>query len=64
MAASQYGDLQTKLESGETVAQLMEDYFGFRYDWLWIVALVLIGFCLLFAFVFAFSMKFLNFQKR
>ncbi|XWS71977.1 hypothetical protein CRYUN_Cryun02cG0001100 [Craigia yunnanensis] len=64
MATSQYGDLQTKLESGVTVAQFMEDYFGFRHDWLWIVALVLIGFTLLFASVFAFSMKFLNFQKR
>ncbi|XP_022756464.1 ABC transporter G family member 38 isoform X2 [Durio zibethinus] len=64
MATSQYGDLQTKLESGETVAQFMDDYFGFRHDWLWIVSLVLIGFTLLFASVFAFSMKFLNFQKR
>ncbi|XP_021275798.1 ABC transporter G family member 38 [Herrania umbratica] len=64
MSTSQYGNLQTKLESGETVAQLMEDYFGFRRDWLWIVSLVLIGFTLLFACVFAFSMKFLIFQKR
>ncbi|XVE54347.1 hypothetical protein DITRI_Ditri03aG0073100 [Diplodiscus trichospermus] len=64
MATSQYGDVHTKLESGETVAQFMEDYFGFRHDWLWIVCLVLIGFTLLFASVFAFSMRFLNFQKR
>ncbi|XWS26922.1 hypothetical protein CRYUN_Cryun26dG0071800 [Craigia yunnanensis] len=64
MATSQYGDLHTMLESGETLAQFMDDYFGFRHDWLWIVSLVLIGFTLLFASVFAFSMKFLNFQKR
>ncbi|TYI17128.1 hypothetical protein ES332_A07G002600v1 [Gossypium tomentosum] len=64
MTTSQYGDLQNKLETGETVAQFVEDYFGFRHDWLWIVCLVLIGFTLLFASVFAFSMKFFNFQKR
>ncbi|XVF49256.1 hypothetical protein PTKIN_Ptkin03bG0253800 [Pterospermum kingtungense] len=64
MATSQYGDAQTKLESGVTVAQFMEDYFGFRHDWLWIAYLVLVGFTLLFASVFALAMKFLNFQKR
>ncbi|XVE70385.1 hypothetical protein DITRI_Ditri10aG0068300 [Diplodiscus trichospermus] len=64
MATSQYGDMQSKLESGETVAQFMEDYFGFKHDWIWIVSVVLIGFTLLFASVFALSMKFFNFQKR
>ncbi|KAE8718787.1 ABC transporter G family member 38 [Hibiscus syriacus] len=64
MSTSQYGDLQSKLETGETVAKFMEDYFGFRHDWLWLVSVVLIGFTLTFASVFALSMKFLNFQKR
>ncbi|KAK9026870.1 hypothetical protein V6N11_066729 [Hibiscus sabdariffa] len=64
MSSSQYGDLQSKLETGETVAQFMEDYFGFRHDWLWLVSLVLVGFALTFASIFAFTMKFLNFQKR
>ncbi|GMI89506.1 ATP-binding cassette G38, pleiotropic drug resistance 10 [Hibiscus trionum] len=64
MSSSQYGDLQSKLDTGETVAQFLVDYFGFRHDWLWLVSVVLIGFTLTFASVFAFSMKFLNFQKR
>ncbi|OMO57948.1 hypothetical protein COLO4_34962 [Corchorus olitorius] len=32
LATSQYGDLQTKLDTGETVAELIQDYFGFRHD--------------------------------
>ncbi|KAJ9688543.1 hypothetical protein PVL29_014280 [Vitis rotundifolia] len=63
-AASQYGDVQTKMESGETVAEYMRNYFGYRHDFLGVVCMVLIGFNVLFASVFAFSMKALNFQKR
>lgn len=64
MATSQYGDVHTKLDSGETVAEFLRDYFGFRYDFLWVVSLALVGFTVLFASVFAYSMKALNFQKR
>ncbi|KAL6330920.1 hypothetical protein AAG906_009348 [Vitis piasezkii] len=63
-AASQYGDVQTKMESGETVAEYMRNYFGYRHDFLGVVCMVLIGFNVLFASVFAYSMKALNFQKR
>lgn len=63
-AASQYGDVQTKMESGETVAEYMRNYFGYRHDFLGVVCIVLIGFNVLFASVFAYSMKALNFQKR
>lgn len=62
-AASQYGDVQTKMESGETVAEYMRNYFGYRHDFLGVVCIVLIGFNVLFASVFAYSMKALNFQK-
>ncbi|XP_060668670.1 ABC transporter G family member 38 [Ziziphus jujuba] len=61
---SQFGDLQTKLESGETVAEYLMDYMGYRYDFLWVASFAVIGFALLFVSVFAFAMKFLNFQKR
>ncbi|XP_034699400.1 ABC transporter G family member 39-like [Vitis riparia] len=63
-AASQYGDVQTKMESGETVAEYMRNYFGYRHDFLGVVCMVLIGFNVLFASAFAYSMKALNFQKR
>ncbi|GLT73000.1 hypothetical protein SLA2020_448900 [Shorea laevis] len=64
LATSQYGDIKTKLETGETVAEFIRDYFGFRYDFLWVVSLALIGFCVFFVSVFAVSLKALNFQKR
>ncbi|KAI4344068.1 hypothetical protein L6164_011342 [Bauhinia variegata] len=64
MAASQYADDQTRLDSGETVQEFMRDYFGFRHDFLWIVALALIGFNLLFVSVYTYAMKAFNFQRR
>ncbi|XXG64013.1 hypothetical protein AAC387_Pa05g2078 [Persea americana] len=64
LVASQFGDLEDKLDTGLTVKQFVETYFGFRHDFLGVVAVVLIGFAVLFAFVFAFSIKMFNFQKR
>jgi hypothetical protein len=64
LTTSQYGDINTKLDTGETVAEFIRDYFGFKYDFLWVVSLTLIGFCVLFVSVFAVSLKALNFQKR
>lgn len=64
MVTSQYADIQTKLDTGETVAEFIEQYYGFRYDFLWVVSVALIGFTLLFVLVFVYSTKSLNFQKR
>ncbi|XP_030549974.1 ABC transporter G family member 38-like isoform X1 [Rhodamnia argentea] len=64
MVTAQYGDMHSKLDSGETVAEYLRDYFGFRYDFLWVVSVVLIGFVLLFVSVYSYAMKALNFQKR
>lgn len=64
MAASQYGDVETRLDSGETVAEFMRDYFGFHYDLIWVAALSVIGFIFLFATVYIYSNKLFNFQKR
>lgn len=64
MVASQFGDIAEKMDSGETVEDFVRTYFGFRHDFLWVVSIVLLGFCLLFGFIFAFGIKTLNFQKR
>ncbi|KAK9944960.1 hypothetical protein M0R45_010500 [Rubus argutus] len=64
LATSQFGDLQNKLETGETVEEFMRSYFGFKHEFLGVVAAVVAGFAVLFAFVFALSIKMLNFQRR
>ncbi|KAK4559271.1 hypothetical protein RGQ29_008489 [Quercus rubra] len=62
--ASQYGDVKDLLESGETVEDFVRDYFGFRNDFLGVVAAVIVGIPMLFGFIFALSIKAFNFQKK
>ena len=62
--ASQFGDVEERLETGETVAEFIRDYLGFKHGWLGVAATVIIGFCFLFAFIYAIAMRHLNFQKR
>lgn len=64
LAVSQYGNVYTKLNMGETVADYMRSYVGFRYEFLAEVSLIVIGFLLFFVLVYAYSMKALNFRKR
>lgn len=64
MVTSQYADIQTKVETGETVAEFIEQYYGFKYEFLWVVSFALVGFTLLFILVFVYSTKYLNFQRR
>ncbi|KAK3416804.1 hypothetical protein EUGRSUZ_H02564 [Eucalyptus grandis] len=65
LVVSQFGDLTNTLEdTGDTVEEYMRDYFGYRHDFLGVIAAVMIGFTMLFAFVFAVSIKILNFQRR
>ncbi|KAF8400719.1 hypothetical protein HHK36_014019 [Tetracentron sinense] len=64
LVASQYGDVESKMESGESVAEFVRNYFGFRHDFLGVVSVVVVGFSVIFAFVFGFSIKAFNFQKR
>ena len=64
LVASQFGDIEDKLESGQPVSEFVRSYFGFKHDFLGVVAVVIVGFTLLFAFLFGFSIKVLNFQKR
>lgn len=67
MVASQYGDIKQSIESTDgttTVEGFVRSYFGFRHDFLGVVAAVMIAFTLVFAFVFAVSVKMFNFQRR
>ncbi|XP_057720867.1 pleiotropic drug resistance protein 1-like [Arachis stenosperma] len=68
LVASQYGDLQGSIESNDGSKPKIEDflrhYFGFRHDFLGVVAAVVVGFGALFAFSFAISVKTFNFQRR
>ncbi|XWS73071.1 hypothetical protein CRYUN_Cryun02cG0094100 [Craigia yunnanensis] len=64
LVASQFGDIEDPFESGETVKHFLRSYFDFRDDFVWVVAIVIVGICVLFGFIFAFSIKAFNFQKR
>ncbi|KAJ4749522.1 ABC transporter G family member 36 [Rhynchospora pubera] len=64
LIVSQFGDIEDKMEDGTPVKQFVKDYFGFKHDFLPVVAVVVVGFAVLFAFCFSFSIQKLNFQKR
>ncbi|KAI4337356.1 hypothetical protein L6164_015784 [Bauhinia variegata] len=64
MVSSQFGDIKDKLETGEIVEEFIRDYFGYRHDFIGIVAIIIVGITVLFGFIFAFSIKTFNFQKR
>ncbi|XP_030545028.1 pleiotropic drug resistance protein 1-like [Rhodamnia argentea] len=65
LVVSQFGDVKTRLDdTGGTVEEYVRDYFGFRHDFLGVIAAVMLGFTVLFAFIFAISIKVFNFQRR
>ncbi|EEF49231.1 ATP-binding cassette transporter, putative [Ricinus communis] len=64
LVSSQFGDIKHTLESGETVEDFVRSYFDFKHELLGAVAAAVFGFATLFAFTFAFSIKFFNFQRR
>ncbi|CAL9225463.1 unnamed protein product [Arabidopsis halleri] len=67
LLTSQYGDMEKEIFAfGEKkkVSDFLEDYFGYRYDSLALVAVVLIAFPVLLASLFAFFIGKLNFQKK
>ncbi|RZC53605.1 hypothetical protein C5167_012465 [Papaver somniferum] len=65
LAVSQFGDIQTTMvDTGVTVEFFMQNYFGFERDFQPVVAVVVVGFTVLFAFIFAFAIKTFNFQRR
>ncbi|XP_077209810.1 pleiotropic drug resistance protein 1-like [Tasmannia lanceolata] len=64
LVASQFGDITEVMETGDQVDNFVRDYFGFEHKSLGWISAGVIGFTLLFAFVFALSIKMLNFQRR
>lgn len=69
LLTSQYGDdpKPLRLSDGQTlvpIRQLLSEVFGFRHDFLGVTAIMVFGFCILFAVIFAFAIKSFNFQKR
>lgn len=68
LITSQIGDKTDRVEipgsPDTTVKEYLKDSLGFDYDFLGVVAAAHVGWALLFCFVFAYGIKFLNFQKR
>ncbi|CAM8982719.1 unnamed protein product [Rhodiola kirilowii] len=64
LVASQFGDVTDKLDTGETVQEFIETYFGFHHDLLGVVAIVNVAFAVLFGFMFIVSIKLFNFESR
>ncbi|CAH9108624.1 unnamed protein product [Cuscuta epithymum] len=68
LITSQVGDKTSMVEIPGGVDMSVKDYlkvgFGFDYDFLGVVAAAHVGWALLFCFVFAYAIKFFNFQRR
>ncbi|KAK7325204.1 hypothetical protein VNO77_29362 [Canavalia gladiata] len=64
LVASQFGDVTSTIEFNETVKEFLSRYFGYRNDFVGVAAVVVVGFALLFAIIFALSVKVFNFQRR
>ncbi|KAJ8755161.1 hypothetical protein K2173_018959 [Erythroxylum novogranatense] len=64
LITSQFGDIKVRMDTGETVQGFLRSYFGFRHGFLGVVAAVIVAFPTVFAFIFAFSIKSFNYQKR
>nr|GEV19098.1 pleiotropic drug resistance protein 1-like [Tanacetum cinerariifolium] len=64
MVASQFGDFDDLLTTGESVKDYLDRYYGYKHSFLGAVAGVHVGLVLFFAFVFAYSIRSFNFQKR
>ncbi|XP_071711095.1 ABC transporter G family member 36-like [Rutidosis leptorrhynchoides] len=66
---SQYGDVETTItvpgtSPDPTIKSYIKDHFGYEPDFMAPVAIVLVGFCVFFAFMYAYCLKKLNFQMR
>lgn len=69
LVASQYADSEklVKISDGVQLLStrlLVKNVFGFRHDFVGIAGFMVVGFCLLFAVIFAFAIKSFNFQRR
>lgn len=64
LIASQFGDVEEKMDTGETVKEFVREFFGYRHDFLGVVAAVIVGLAVFFALSYAICIKAFNFQKR
>ncbi|EXB80289.1 hypothetical protein L484_025145 [Morus notabilis] len=67
LLTSQYGDMDKEIMIfGElkSVGSFLEDFYGFHHDRLGLVSIALIAFPLAFAFLFAYCIHKLDFQRR
>ena len=69
LVSSQLGDIDTNVQLpglgiNIPVKEFIKEILDFDYDFLPVVAMAHIGWALLFLFVFAYGIKFFNFQKR
>ncbi|ERM97050.1 hypothetical protein AMTRI_Chr05g64100 [Amborella trichopoda] len=69
LLTSQYGDLEERIMLADgkrtmPLSHFLEEYFGFEHRLLDVAGIVVVGFAVVFAVVFAFSIKSFNFQKR
>nr|XP_043634623.1 pleiotropic drug resistance protein 1-like isoform X2 [Erigeron canadensis] len=64
LVVSQFGDYDDLLVSGETVKGFLDRYFGYKHDFLGAIAGVHVGLVVIYGYIFAYSIKSFNFQKR
>lgn len=69
LVASQYSDSEKPIKVSDRVESiplklLVKVVFGYRHDFIGIAGFMVVGFCILFAVIFAYAIKSFNFQKR
>ena len=52
------------LIEGASIAEYMEDVYGFKYSFRWWAVLISFGFVIVLRFIVAIATKYLHFQKR
>lgn len=69
LLTSQFGDVDAPMNLSDGIQSMsiklfLKRHFGFKHEFLGVVAVMVVGFCVLFAVVFALAIKYLNFQRR
>ncbi|CAN1807341.1 ABC transporter G family member 40 [Linum perenne] len=64
LLGSQYGNVKTTMETGQSVEDFLRSYYGFEHEFLGVVAGVIVGLTVSFAVIFAVAIKSFNFQRR
>ncbi|KAL0354738.1 UNVERIFIED_CONTAM: ABC transporter G family member 53 [Sesamum radiatum] len=64
LAASQLGDVEEYISPEYTVKEFLRRYFGFRHDFLGVVAGMHVAFVVVFILTFGFAIRVFNFERR